>query len=386
LFFNPSSIVLVIEHGTRIEQAIRRVAVHVRGVAVWLLFFGGATFILREGEPVFVPILASVLLAYALEPFVGLLTRLRLPRALAVVVIYIIVTASAIGLARVAQAQANGFIDDLPATIAALKTTLTPRAQPGDQLGPLEHLQRAATEMQATIDAAAAPPAEGVRRVTPEKEHFDVRDYVLNAGLSAIAVTGRLSVIALLAFLLLLTGDFYKRKLVMLAGPGWETRKLTVDVIRTIDRQIERYLLVRVLISVIVATATGIGLWSVGVTHAAVWGVMAGVLNTLPFVGPSVAVALITLAAFLQFHEIEPTAAAGGVAAAVAVLEGNLVSPWLTGRAGELNTIAVFVSVLFWGWMWDVWGLLLAVPIMVAIKAAADHIDPLQPIGEILGR
>jgi predicted PurR-regulated permease PerM len=140
------------------------------------------------------------------------------------------------------------------------------------------------------------------------------------------------------------------------------------------------------LISVIVSTATGIGLWSVGVRHAAVWGVIAGVLNTLPFVGPSVAVALITLAAFLQFHEVGPTAAAGGIGAVVAVLEGNLVSPWLTGRAGELNTIAVFVSVLFWGWMWDMWGLLLAVPIMVAIKAAADHIDPLQPVGELLGR
>ena len=70
----------------------------------------------------------------------------------------------------------------------------------------------------------------------------------------------------------------------------------------------------------------------------------------------------------------------------VAALEGNLISPWLTSRAGELNTVAVFVSVLFWGWMWDVWGLVLAIPIMVAIKAAADHIEPLQPLGELLGR
>ena len=69
-----------------------------------------------------------------------------------------------------------------------------------------------------------------------------------------------------------------------------------------------------------------------------------------------------------------------------AALEGNLISPWLTSRAGELNTVAVFVSVLFWGWMWDVWGLVLAIPIMVAVKAAADHIEPLQPLGELLGR
>ena len=97
-------------------------------------------------------------------------------------------------------------------------------------------------------------------------------------------------------------------------------------------------------------------------------------------------VALITLVAFLQFNTLEMTAAAGGWAGLVAVLEGNLISPWLTSRAGELNTVAVFVSVLFWGWMWDVWGLVLAIPIMVAIKAAADHIEPLQPLGELLGR
>jgi len=83
---------------------------------------------------------------------------------------------------------------------------------------------------------------------------------------------------------------------------------------------------------------------------------------------------------------VAPTLEAGSLAAVIAALEGNLVTPWLTGRAGELNTVAVFVSVLFWGWLWGLWGLLLAVPVMVSIKAAADRIEPLQPLGELLGR
>lgn len=343
-----------------------------------------AVFVLREGEPVFVPLLVSVLLAYALEPFVAALMRLRMPRVLAVVVLYVIIAASAIGLARIAQTQANGFVDDLPATIRDLRTTLA-KTSWADPPGPIERLRRAASEVQATIDAAAVPVAAGVKRVSADQGHFDIRDSVLNAGRTAVAIAGRVSIIALLTFLLLVTGDFYKRKLAMLAGSR-EDRQLTVDVIRTIDRQIERYLIVRVLISVIVGTSTGLGLWWVGLGHAAVWGVLAGVLNTLPFLGPTVAVALITCGAYLQFHDIESTAAAAGVSTLVAILEGNLVSPWLTGRAGELNTVAVFVSVLFWGWMWGVWGLLLAVPIMVSLKAAADHIDPLQPVGELLGR
>jgi predicted PurR-regulated permease PerM len=360
------------------------VTLRVRGSAVGLLLVAGAIFVLREGEPVFVPLLVSVLLAYALEPFVVSLMRLRMPRGLAVVVLYVIIAASAIGVVRIAQTQANGFVDDLPATIRDLRTTLA-KTSWADQPGLIERLRRTASEVQATIDATAVPAAAGVKRVNADNGHFDIRDYVLNAGRTAVAIAERLSIIALLTFLLLVTGDFYKRKLAMLAGRR-DDRQLTVEVIRTIDRQIERYLIIRVVISVIVGTATGIGLWCVGLGHAAVWGVLAGVLNTLPFIGPTVAVALITCGAFLQFHDIESTAAAAGVSTLVAMLEGNLVSPWLTGRAGELNTVAVFVSVLFWGWMWGVWGLLLAVPIMVSIKAAADHIDPLQPVGELLGR
>jgi predicted PurR-regulated permease PerM len=360
------------------------VTLRVRGSAVGLLVVAGAIFVLREGESVFVPLLVSVLLAYALEPFVAALMRLRLPRGLAVVVLYVIIGASAIGLGRVAQTQANGFVDDLPATIRGLRTTLE-NTSSSDRPSLIERLWRTANEVQATIDAAAVPVAAGVKRVSADSGHFDIRDYVLNAGRTALAIAGRLSIIALLTFLLLVTGDFYKRKLAMLAGRR-DDRQLTIEVIRTIDRQIERYLIVRVLISVIVGAATGIGLWWVGLGHAAVWGLLAGVLNALPFIGPTVAVALITCGAFLQFHDIESTAAAAGVSTLVAMLEGNLVSPWLTGRAGELNTVAVFVSVLFWGWMWGAWGLLLAVPIMVSIKAAADHIDPLQPVGELLGR
>jgi predicted PurR-regulated permease PerM len=105
----------------------------------------------------------------------------------------------------------------------------------------------------------------------------------------------------------------------------------------------------------------------------------------VPFIGPAVAVGICAVIAFLQFQSAEMAAVAVAVSGAVAALEGNLVSPWLTSRAGELNTVAVFVSVLFWGWMWDVWGLVLAVPIAVSVKAAADHIEPLQPLGELLG-
>src|SRR5437016_3992622 len=204
-------------------------AVHGRSRDAWLLVSAGAIFILREGKTVFVPILVSVLLAYALEPFVAALMRLRIPRPLSVIVVYLIVLASAINVARVARSQANGFIEDLPAAVATLRHTSTIERSTDTRPGVLDHLQRASAELHAAIDTMAARAAAGITRVTPVGQHVDVRDYVLNAGFKASAFAGRLSIIAFLTFLLLVTGDFYKRKLVTLAKPR-DNKMLTVEV------------------------------------------------------------------------------------------------------------------------------------------------------------
>jgi predicted PurR-regulated permease PerM len=355
----------------------------VRTAAIVVLSASLTIYALHEGAALLIPILVSVLLAYALEPAVELFMRARLPRVAAAAVVYLLLAVAAGSLARVAIDQINGFLTDLPDTIRELQRAASADSAGGGRPSALDHVRRAAQELAA---ASPRPAPGGVTRIAPVKRRFDLHAYVMNASFSLVAAGVRVIVVVLLTFLLLASGDTYKRKLMTLAGPRLAERKVTLDVVRTIDRQIERYILVRLLISGIVAAATGIGLSYVGLPHAFVWGAIAGALNVLPFVGPTSAVILITLSAFLQFRALEPTAIAGAVAAGIAVIEGNLISPWLTGRAGELNTVAVFVSVLFWGWMWGMWGLLLAVPIMVAIKAAADRIEALQPLGELLAR
>jgi len=355
-------------------------AASVRAGALIVLLTVLSIVVLHEAEALCVPVLLSVLLAYALEPIVKTVMRARVPRAAAALLVYSALLYGAAIAAHIVRAKARSFLDDLPATIAEMNAAIAPSKKTA---GPLDRLQSAANDLQKTLEDTAQPSA--ISKVVPVRR-FDARDYLLPAGVTATAVGFRVGVIGALTLLLLITGDLYKRKVIDIAGPRRADRQRTIDVINTIDRQIERFLLVRIVISVIVGAATGIGVAYVGLEHAFVWGVVAGVLNVLPFIGPAVAVALITLAAFLQFGTLERTAMAGGAALAVAALEGNLITPWLTGRAGELNTVAVFVSVLFWGWIWNMWGLLLAVPIMVAIKAAADHIEPLQPLGELLGR
>jgi predicted PurR-regulated permease PerM len=359
-----------------------------RAVAISIIAGAGALYAIREGAPLLAPLLVSVLLAYALEPPVHLLVGCRLPRRLAVVTVFAVLGLGIAATGRLAKRQAAAFVDTLPATVADLRRSIErPLDDEGtlDGPGPVEHLQHAATDLKATIDASSPAPQPGVSRVLPVDTPFNLRRYLAGASLALAATSARLFAIVLLTFLLLFTGESLKRKLIGIAGPRTR-RKLTHDVIKAIDRQIERYLVARVLISAFVAVATWLCLWAIGVRQPFVLGVIAGVLNVMPFVGPAAAVGLIAIVAFVQFHTVETTAAAVGLSGLVAAIEGNLVSPWLTGRAGELNTVAVFVSVLFWGWLWDVWGLVLAIPITVAIKAAADHIEPLQPLAELLGR
>lgn len=371
--------------GTGTGAAIDRApaaATRVRWRAATVLLTLAALFVLRIARPVLVPVLVSVLVAYALEPAVVLLIRCRVPRVAAAACVYVMLALAAGSLARTVAGQVTSFLDDLPREIASLRH----QADAGTRAvkAPLTQLQRAASDLQPRA-AQAAPGAARVRRITIVDRRFDLRDYLLHAGVGAVSNAVDLFAVALLSFLLLATGDLYKRKLVKLAGPTLSDKKVTVDILHSIDLQIERYLLVRLLISAIVAAATAGGLLLVGLPHALVWGVIAGALNVVPFIGSTAAIALIALAAFVQFHALTTVAAAAGVALLVAVLEGNVLTPWLTSRAGDLNTVAMFVGVLFWGWMWDVWGLLLAVPIMVAVKAAADRIEPLQPLGELLG-
>jgi predicted PurR-regulated permease PerM len=361
--------------------------VGIRAVPLTIFAAAAALFALREGASLLAPLLVSVLLAYALDPFVAFLTRGRLPRPIAVFAVYALLLAGAVAAGRLAERQVAGFIDTLPATVGEWRRSIESARQSADPGNPnsIAQLQHAAADVKATLNPAGPASVPGVTRVATVSPPFTLRAYLAGASFTIAATGARLSAIALLTLLLLLGGETLKRKLIAIAGRRAQ-QKVTHDVIKAIDHRIERYLVARVSISAIVAVATWLGLWALGVRDPLVLGALAGVLNVVPFIGPAAAVALVALVAFVQFHTIEMTGAAVGVAGAIAALEGNLISPWLTGRAGELNVVAVFVSVLFWGWMWDVWGLVLAIPIMVSIKAAADHIEPLQPLGELLGR
>jgi predicted PurR-regulated permease PerM len=191
-------------------------------------------------------------------------------------------------------------------------------------------------------------------------------------------------VVVLLLYYFLGAGDFYRRKLAAIAGPSFGRRRLMLEILGDIDQQIRRFLLARLLISVIVATATYAALALLQVNQPGMWALVSGGLNIVPYIGPIVAVGGVTLAAFAQFGTPGMTLAAGGSAAFIAAIEGYVITPRLTGRAGGMNAGAVFIGIMFWGWLWGVTGMLLAVPLLTAMKAACGRVESLRPIAALL--
>jgi predicted PurR-regulated permease PerM len=191
--------------------------------------------------------------------------------------------------------------------------------------------------------------------------------------------------ILFLAYFLLASGDLYRRKLVKIVGPSLSKKKVTVQILSEIDRQIEMFLLVQLFTSTVVAVATWLTFRALGVNQAAVWGILAGIFNSIPYFGPVLVTGGTAVVAFLQFGTVNMAVLVSGLSLVITSLEGFLLTPWLTSRAASMNAVAIFVGLLFWGWVWNVWGMLLAVPMLVVIKTVCDHVEDFQSVGELLG-
>jgi predicted PurR-regulated permease PerM len=160
---------------------------------------------------------------------------------------------------------------------------------------------------------------------------------------------------------------------------------VTVQILDDINRQIARFLLVRVVTSVAVGVATWFAFRLVGLEQAGLWALLAGVFNSIPYFGPVIVAGVTAVVAFLQFGTIAMTAYVSGISLVITSLEGWVLTPWLTSRTARSNEVAVFIGLIFWTFVWGIWGTLLAVPMLVAVKAYCDRIEDLKPIGELLG-
>ena len=370
------------ELGRPLSEALRSIERAVKSVRIVpLLLVVGA---LWWGQTVLIPVVMSILVSYALEPAVARLETWRLPRLLGVPLLLAALIVGSAAAVYGLRGQVVAFGNRLPD--AAHKLALTINREASGALAPMTKMRQAANELEQAATPGNPPRSRG--EPTPvrieEPTLFKWNDLFWQGSHGAIALAGQLFAITCLVYYLLVAGDTYKRKVVRIVGPSMSSKKTTVQILLEIDRQVARFLWARVLISVVVGAAVWLAFYFTGIEDAGVWAMLAALLFPIPVVGHVVVTIAAGLAGFVQFDSLVMASVTAGIMGTIAAVEGNVLTPWLMSRVGDMNAAAVLVSLMFWGWLWGVWGLLLAVPITAAIKVVCERVDELNPFAEIL--
>ena len=381
---NPDAAAAMREVAPPLAAPVRE-KLELRSTALLVLAVLASLFALRWASAVVVPVLVAVLFSYGLSPIVDWAQRHHVPRALSAAMLVLGLLGGIGATLFWLSDDANKLVEQLPAAAQKLRDSIRPTA--GGSANPLDTVQKAATQLEQAAEEStrATPTSRGVQRVQVVQPKFNIKDHLWVGTLGLLGMLAQTGIMALITFFLMQSGDQFRRKLVKLAGPTLSQRRITLQALNEIHDQIQRYMLVQLFTSFMVGVATWLSFMAIGMEHAAVWGIAAGVLDLVPYFGSVAMTSASSLVAFLQFGSLETAVLVGGISLLIHLVEAFVVTPWLTSRANKMNPVAVFVGVLGWGWMWGVWGLLLAVPMLVAIKAVCDRVEDLKPVGELLG-
>ena len=335
----------------------------------------------------FVPLLVGILASYALSPVVDWLKTMRVPRAAGAALVLAALVGSTSWVAFSLSDDAAAMIEKLPEAARKLRQNLiTARAS-----GPtaLQNMQEAAKELEgATAEAAGEKNRPAVRATAARDTEPTawLRDYMLTQSALVIAVVAQAPIVILLTYFLLASGGHFRRKLVGLVGPSLTRKKDAVLILEEIDVQVQRYLFAMLVSNSLLAVATWLAFEALGVEQAGLWGVAAGVLHFVPYLGPALMALASGVAAFLQFGSFLDALAVASVSLLVAGTIGFVFMTWLQSRFARVNAAVLFIALLFFGWLWGIWGLLLGAPLVAIAKAICDRVESLKPVGELLGR
>lgn len=359
-----------------------------RNLATTLVAILAVIFALRFAEPLLVAILIGIIVSYILSPLVTWMNRLKIPRPVGSALLLVAIIVGAALLSYSLGGEVAGALEKLPKSVEKFSHAL----ENLDQKIGIQKAMKAANDIGniATGSPSGSPSQLQKQPQVPPQANVEglwplIRKYLWMGSRGAMEFVGQVVLILFLIYYLLVSGNFFKRKLVTIAGPSFAAKKITIQILDEINTQIQRFFLVQVFASALVAVVTWIAFWVVGMEYAGFWGIAAGVLNTIPYFGPTILIVGSGLMAFLQFETFNMVLLVAAIAAVAGGLVEMLVIPWLTSRTSRMNAGAVFISLLFWNWIWGVWGLLLGIPITMVFKTISDHIESLNSVGELLG-
>jgi predicted PurR-regulated permease PerM len=251
----------------------------------------------------------------------------------------------------------------------------------------MKNVQAAANTIEKAASQAdlSAPPKPRTTHVVIDQPAFKLSNALLVGSQGVLIVIGQAAMVIFLVFFFLLGGDMFKRKLVRLAGPTLTRKRITVHILDDINDSIQKYMFMLLVTNVSVGLLTWAALSWIGLENAGAWAVAAGLLHVIPYAGPALTAVILGTAAFMQFDSFSVGLLAASVSLAIATFVGTFVATWMTGKFAKMNMAAVFVSLLFWAWLWGVWGMLLGIPIIVIVKVVSQHVEQLHPVAELLG-
>jgi len=353
-------------------------------VAVGILTVLALVAALYLARAFFVPLLIGILAGYALSPVVDWLRARRVPSPVGAALLLAVLVGGLSWISFSLSDDVASMVEKLPDAARKLRQNLTAARASGPT--PLQNMQEAANEIQgAAADAGAKPGARVIAVKTSEPTAW-LRDYALAQSALLFTVAAQTPIVLLLTYFLLASGTHFRRKLIGLVGPSLARKKDAVRILTEVDVQIQRYLLATLLSNVLVAVCTWLAFEALGMEQAGVWGFAAGVLHFIPYLGPAL-IALVTgVAAFLQFGSLLNALAVAGVSLLVAGTIGFVFMTWLQSRFARVNAAVLFIALLFFAWLWGVWGLLLGAPLVAIAKVICDRVESLKPVGELLGR
>jgi len=362
-----------------------RVSMDVRGLAVAIVTAVVVVFALQWAEKFFIPLLLGIIIAYTLNPLVVWLERIKIPRVVGTSIVMLVVLCGGAFVTISLRGQIQTILDQLPA--AASKLSVALRGMREGQPNTMQKVQAAARELDKATSQAAdihSEPKPPATHIVIDQPTFKLGDFLMAGSMGMFGFISQSAMVVILVFFLLLAGDTFKRKLVRLTGPSLSDKKITVHILDDIDVSIQSYMFTLLVANVLLALLTWAAFRWIGLDNAGGWAIAAGVLHVIPYLGPALIAIATGMVGFMQFESFWMALVVSGSSLAIATFVGIFVITWMTGQIAKMNAVAVFIALLFWGWLWGVWGLLLAIPILGIVKVVSQHIKELHPLAELL--
>jgi predicted PurR-regulated permease PerM len=355
-----------------------------RSLALLFLSVIALLFLLKWAQAFFIPLVLGILLAYMLNPLVSWFEARHVPRVAGASLVVGTMVALLCATTYVLSGEVASILEKLPEVSSRVSAGIT-RATGGNADNPIQKVQEAARELEKATNRAAGMPVAGKPApAAPQPAWFDWRHLVWQSSMGLMGFFTQLATVTFLVYFLLLSAKSLKRKLLTFAGPTLESRQITRKILSDMNVSIQRYMLMLLLSNLLLAVASWLAFRALGLEDAGAWAVVAGLLHIVPYLGPALTALAVGVAAFMQFDTFSMALAVAGASIAIATVVGAVVTTWMTGRIAKMNTAAVFIGLLFWAWLWGIWGMLLSIPMIVIINVIAQHVKDLRPLATLL--